>query len=189
MGMPYRYWGLSTYSSWQVVSLVTLAVWHRIASGSQGQYQLHFLEQGITCSYFRWSILPNSAVASENQTLHPQVSNPVPNTCATLARDAKYKILTAYALMLPSKLMEKGFALCKWCGLQSLNLTYVFPVHVVVEAEAVGLVVGVGGPIRVFGGDVKGGAQQTCFVSLHSRSWGLDVHVETWMVPWTDNIF
>lgn len=53
-----------------------------------------------------------------------------------------------------------------------------FPIHVVVEAEAV---CWVGGhiPVGIFRGNIEGWSQQSCFISFQTWSWGLDVHVET----------
>ena len=62
------------------------------------------------------------------------------------------------------------------------SLTYVFPVHVVEEGEAVGGVVADGGGGRggALGVGVKGGRQQPSLISVQPRPWRLDVHVETW---------
>ena len=60
------------------------------------------------------------------------------------------------------------------------SLTYVLPVHVVVEGEAVSGVVGDGGGRgRALGVHVEGGRQQPGLVSVQPRPRRLDVHVET----------
>lgn len=56
--------------------------------------------------------------------------------------------------------------------------TYVFAVHVVVEAEAVGG--RVGDAIGVLGRHVEEGAEQSRLVALLARPRRLDVHVEAW---------
>lgn len=60
------------------------------------------------------------------------------------------------------------------------SLTYVSPIHVVVEGEAVGGVVGDGGGRgRALGVHVEDGRQQPGLVSVQPRPRRLDVHVET----------
>lgn len=56
-------------------------------------------------------------------------------------------------------------------------LTYVLPVHVVVEAEAVH---SVGGSVGVFGGDAEHGADEPGPVALFPGTGRLDVHEEAW---------
>lgn len=56
--------------------------------------------------------------------------------------------------------------------------TYVFAVHVVVEAEAVGG--RVGDAVGVLGRHVEEGAEQSRLVALLAGPRRLDVHVEAW---------
>lgn len=58
-----------------------------------------------------------------------------------------------------------------------ISLTDMFPVHVVIKAEAVNW--RVGDAVRIFRCHVEGGAQQTGFVAVFTGSGGLNVHVET----------
>lgn len=58
-----------------------------------------------------------------------------------------------------------------------MELTYVFSIHVVEEAEAVGR--RVGDAVRVFGGHIKKWTHEPSLVPFLSRPRCLDVHVET----------